>query len=83
VFPESLLLSRVTYLSLILDPNHKNSIEYGGANPIFAGYIADTILTHNTFTDSAYSSICAGWGWGMASYMRNVHIINNQVSGCS
>jgi hypothetical protein len=57
----------------------KSSIEYGGANPVFAGYVADTILAHNTFKDSAYSSICAGWGWGMASFMRNVHIVNNQV----
>ena len=55
-------------------------VEYGGANPIFAAYVADTILAHNTFIDSAYSSICAGWGWGMASFMRNVHIVNNSFT---
>ena len=28
--------------------------EYSGANPIFAGYVADTDLVHNTIHDSTY-----------------------------
>ena len=116
-------------------------VEYGSANPIFGGYVADTLLTHNTIANSAYSvcpspppwvrlssqisgtrsrarlsclrrpntgirfptrvcesrmaraehrlsplalslwssvpqAICLGWGWGMSSYMRNVHALN-------
>ena len=37
-------------------------VEYSGANPIFAAYVADATLAHNTIRDSTYSSICAGWG---------------------
>ena len=47
-------------------------VEYSGANPIFAGYVADTLIDHNTIHDSTYSGICLGWGWGMQSFMRNV-----------
>lgn len=54
--------------------------EYSGANPIFAGYVADTSLVHNTIHDSRYSGICAGWGWGLSSYVRNIHIENNSIT---
>eukprot|EP00038_Savillea_parva_P009887 m.186474 g.186474 ORF g.186474 m.186474 type:complete len:922 (+) comp16782_c0_seq1:76-2841(+) len=54
--------------------------EYRGANPIFAGYVADTNLVHNTIHDSTYSGICAGWGWGMSSYVRNINILNNSIT---
>ena len=37
-------------------------VEYSGANPIFAGYVADTSIDHNTIHDSTYSGICLGWG---------------------
>lgn len=30
-------------------------VEYGSANPIFGGYIADSVLSHNTIRNSAYS----------------------------
>ena len=36
-------------------------VEYSGANPIFAGYVADTLIDHNTIHDSTYSGICLGW----------------------
>ena len=42
--------------------------EYSSANPIFAGYVADTDILHNTIRNSTYSAICAGWGWGESSY---------------
>ena len=54
--------------------------EFSGANPIFAGYVADTTVAHNTIHDSRYSGICAGWGWGMSSYTRNIHIMNNSFT---
>ena len=49
---------------------HSFPTEYSGANQIFAAYVADTHLVHNTLSDSTYSAICAGWGWGESSYMR-------------
>ena len=54
--------------------------EYSSANPIFAGYVADTSLTHNTIRNSTYSAICAGWGWGESSYMRGMKIEYNVIS---
>ena len=54
-------------------------VEYGSANPIFGGYIADSVLSHNTIRNSAYSGVCLGWGWGERSYMRNVHALSNSI----
>ena len=54
--------------------------EYSSANPIFAGYVADTSLVHNSIRNSTYSAICAGWGWGESSYMRGVKIEYNAIS---
>ena len=53
--------------------------EYSGANPIFAGYVADTMLAHNTISHSSYSAICAGWGWGDGSYTRGLSIEHNYI----
>lgn len=65
---------------LVSDNNFKSiPCEYSGANPIFAGYVADTELVHNTIHDSRYSGICAGWGWGEPSYVRNIQILNNSI----
>ena len=55
-------------------------LRYGSANPIFGGYIADSVLAHNTIRESAYSGVCLGWGWGASSFMRNVHAVNNSIS---
>eukprot|EP01043_Picozoa_sp_COSAG02_P006906 COSAG02_NODE_202_length_29305_cov_20.432377_5_plen_73_part_00 len=27
-----------------------------------------------------HSGICAGWGWGLASYTRNIQIENNSIT---
>ncbi len=43
-------------------------------------YVADTLVAHNTIHDATYSGICAGWGWGMESYVRNIHIVNNSLT---
>lgn len=59
---------------------HDMPREYSGANPIFAGYVADTTLEHNTIENSPYSAICAGWGWGEPSFMRGVKIEHNAIS---
>ena len=55
-------------------------LRYGSANPIFGGYIADSVLAHNTIRESAYSGVCLGWGWGASSFMRNVHAVNNSIA---
>jgi hypothetical protein len=53
--------------------------EYNGANQIFAAYVADTHLVHNSLSEASYSAICAGWGWGMSSYTRGIRIENNSI----
>jgi hypothetical protein len=58
---------------------HDMPVEYSGANPIFVGYAADTTLSYNTIQHSSYSAICAGWGWGMSSYMRSIQIVHNSI----
>ena len=35
-------------------------VEYSGANPVFAGYVADTLVDHNSIHDSSYSGASAG-----------------------
>jgi hypothetical protein len=54
--------------------------EYSGANSIFAAYVADTAIVHNTIHDTRYSGMCVGWGWGESSYTRSIHIENNSIS---
>ena len=65
----------------LVSDNHMTGIpkEYSGANQIFAAYVADTHLAYNTLEDSRYSAICAGWGWGANSYVRNIRIENNSI----
>ena len=57
-----------------------NTQEFSSANPIFVGYVADTFLIHNTIHDTRYSGICAGWGWGLKSFTRNIQIENNSIT---
>ena len=66
----------------LVQDNHfySNTQEFSSANPIFVGYVADTILAHNTIHDSRYSGICAGWGWGLTSYTRNIKVENNSIT---
>lgn len=35
--------------------------EYSGANPVFAAYVADTQLIHNSINNTRYSGMCIGW----------------------
>eukprot|EP01052_Picozoa_sp_SAG31_P001462 SAG31_NODE_49_length_30599_cov_15.615016_22_plen_529_part_00 len=58
---------------------HDMPVEYSGANPIFLGYTADATVAYNTIHHSSYSAICAGWGWGMGSYMRGIEIVHNSI----
>ena len=58
---------------------HDMPVEYSGANPVFLGYTADATVSHNTIEHSSYSAICAGWGWGMGSYMRGIQITHNAI----
>lgn len=45
-------------------------VEYSSANPVFAGYVADTAIDHNTIHDSTYSGICLGERDGIPSIVH-------------
>jgi hypothetical protein len=40
------------------------ALEFRGAAGLFAGYLWQSSITQNTITDSGYSGISEGWGWG-------------------
>ncbi len=56
---------RVTKHTLVLSNRfQRTGLRYTGSVGIFAGYVSDTTIAHNTITDAAYSGISIGWGWG-------------------
>ena len=56
---------RVTQYTLVLSNKVKGiGLRYTGSIGIFAGYVSDTTIAHNTITDASYSGISIGWGWG-------------------
>ena len=40
------------------------ALEFRGAAAVFAGYVASTEIVHNTISDTGYTGISLGWGWG-------------------
>ena len=61
------------------------AIEYAGAPAIFSQFIAHSTIAHNTISNTAYSGISQGWGWGSywpaghATY-GNISIDHNTIS---
>ncbi len=53
--------------------------QYLGGVGVFAGYISDSSISDNTVTDTSYSGISAGWGWGTKSSFGNNHIDRNRI----
>lgn len=52
---------------------------YEDACAILAGYVSDTVISHNDIGEIPYTGISIGWGWGKKSYMRANRVINNRV----
>ena len=40
------------------------SLEYHGAAAVFVGYVFSADISNNTITDTGYTGISLGWGWG-------------------
>jgi hypothetical protein len=38
--------------------------EFRGASTVFAGYVASTVIDHNTIQGTGYTAVSLGWGWG-------------------
>ena len=43
-------------------------LQYAACAAVFAGYVFATTIESNTFSDTAYSAISMGWGWGLSSW---------------
>ena len=54
-------------------------VEYVTTQPIFAGYIASSVIEHNHIYNSQFSGISIGWGWGAHSYSSNNTIRANHI----
>lgn len=60
------------------------AIEYSGGACIFAGYIANTTIEKNTISNTGYTGISLGWGWGShvkgpQTYAADNHITSNRL----
>lgn len=40
------------------------ALEYSGAAALFAGWVVNSTFSQNTITDTGYSGMSLGWGWG-------------------
>lgn len=53
---------------------------YRGGVGIWAGYVADTTILNNEVSNTPYSAISVGWGWGAkATYMANNRVAFNNI----
>jgi hypothetical protein len=56
------------------------ALEYRGASAIFAGYVMNTIIEHNTIVNISYTGISLGWGWGrIISFAKNNVVQGNRL----
>lgn len=60
------------------------SVEFRGGAAVFAGYVTDTNISHNNVTQTGYTGISIGWGWGThvtgpSTYCTNNHITYNRL----
>jgi hypothetical protein len=58
---------------------HDIPVEYLTTQPIFAGYIRDSVIQHNTIVNSSFGGISLGWGWPVSSYGGSNRIDANLI----
>lgn len=58
---------------------HAVAVEFHGGVGIFAGYVANTLISHNELFNLPYTAISVGWGWGVNSYAENNQISYNHI----
>lgn len=58
---------------------HDVTKEYHGAIGIFAGYIANSSISHNTIQRVSYDGIQFGWGWGQNTFAGHTAVANNSI----
>lgn len=60
---------------------HDMPIEYHSAISVFAGYIANSSISHNTMEHLSYDGIQFGWGWGQDTFAGRTTVANNSIDG--
>lgn len=55
------------------------AVEYHGGVGIHAGYVAQTMVSHNEVANVPYSAISLGWGWGAQSYAESNEVAYNDL----
>ena len=60
---------------------HDMPVEYHSAIGIFAGYIANSSISHNTMSKLSYDGIQFGWGWGQSTFAGHITVANNSIDG--
>jgi hypothetical protein len=58
---------------------HDTAVEYRGGVGIMAGYVAETLLSHNEIFNVPYSAVSLGWGWGTDSYAHSNEVSYNHI----
>jgi len=44
------------------------AVEISGATGLFGGYLYSASIVHNSISDSGYTGLSIGWGWGSSGY---------------
>lgn len=58
----------------------RNSYEYRGGTAISVYYADGVDITHNNISQTPYSGITIGWGWGLAAErFGNINILYNRI----
>lgn len=57
----------------------RESICFG--KQVFAGYVANTTIAHNTLARLPYTGVQVGWGWGQDTFAGSNYIVNNSIDG--
>ena len=57
------------------------TVEYQSAVGIFAGYVFNSTIAHNTLENLAYTAISVGWGWNQVTFAGGNQIANNSIDG--
>ena len=60
---------------------YDSTVEYQSAVGIFAGYVFNSTIAHNTLENLAYTGISVGWGWNQVTFAGGNQIANNSING--
>ncbi|KAK7236247.1 hypothetical protein SO694_00061119 [Aureococcus anophagefferens] len=62
------------------------ALEFRGAAAIFAAYVRAATIEHNAISNTGYTAVSLGWGWGThvagtQTWMADNHVVGNRIAG--